>query len=196
MTDMLEAVNNPEDETMGTRQVAFTKEIYIERDDFMEEPPKKYFRLAPGTEVRLRYAYLGTCTEVITDANGEVTEVRCLCDLASRGGQSPDGRKVKGTIHWVSAKHAIPAEVRLYDRLFTVESPDDNPEGVDYKVNLNPNSLKTVSALVEPYLKDAKAGTSYQFERLGYFNVDSDTTPDKLVFNRTVTLKDSWAKQK
>ncbi|MDR0815599.1 MAG: glutamine--tRNA ligase/YqeY domain fusion protein [Bacteroidales bacterium] len=196
MTDMLEAVNNPEDESMGTRQVAFTKEIYIERDDFMEEPPKKYFRLAPGAEVRLRYAYLVTCTDVIKDANGEVTEVHCVCDLASRGGQSPDGRKVKGTIHWVSAKYAIPAEVRLYDRLFTAESPDDNPEGVDYKDNLNPDSLRTVSAWVEPYLKNAKTGTSYQFERLGYFNVDADTKPDKLVFNRTVTLKDSWAKQK
>jgi glutaminyl-tRNA synthetase len=194
-TDMLEAINNPEDETMGTRQVAFTREIYIERDDFMENPPKKYFRLAPGAEVRLRYAYLVTCNEVVKDANGKIVELRCTCDPASRGGQSPDGRKVKGTIHWVSAQHAVPAEVRLYDRLFTVPDPDNVPEGVDYKDNLNPDSLKTVTAMVEPYLKDAKTGTGYQFERLGYFCVDPDTTTDKLVFNRTVTLKDSWAKQ-
>jgi glutaminyl-tRNA synthetase len=194
-TDMLDAINNPEDETMGTRQVPFTREIYIERDDFMENPPKKYFRLAPGTEVRLRYAYLVTCNEVIKDANGEIVELRCTCDPASRGGQSPDGRKVKGTIHWVSAPNAVPAEVRLYDRLFTVPDPDDVPEGTDYKDNLNPDSLKTVTAMVEPYLKDAKAGTGYQFERLGYFCVDPDTATGKLVFNRTVTLKDSWAKQ-
>ncbi len=194
-TDILEAINNPEDETTGTRQVPFTREIYIERDDFMEDPPKKYFRLAPGTEVRLRYAYLITCDEVVKDANGEVIELRCTCDLASRGGQSPDGRKVKGTIHWVSAQHAVPAEVRLYDRLFSVPDPDDVPEGTDYKDNLNPDSLKTVTAMVEPYLKGAKAGTNYQFERLGYFCVDLDTTDDKLVFNRTVTLKDSWTKQ-
>ena len=193
--DMLEAVNNPEDETMGTRQVPFTRELYIERDDFMENPPKKYFRLAPGAEVRLRYAYLVTCNEVVKDANGEVVEIRCTCDPDSRGGQSPDGRKVKGTIHWVSAQHAVPAEVRLYDRLFTVPNPDDVPEGADYKDNLNPDSLKTVAAMVEPCLKDARVGTSYQFERIGYFCVDPDTTDDRLVFNRTVTLKDSWAKQ-
>ncbi len=193
--DMLEAINNPEDETMGTRQVPFSREIYIERDDFMEDPPKKYFRLAPGAEVRLRYAYLITCNEVIKNASGEVTELRCTCDLASRGGQSPDGRKVKGTIHWVSASHAAPAEVRLYDRLFSVEEPDNVPEGVDYKENLNPDSLKTVTAMVEPYLNNAKIGTSYQFERLGYFYVDPGTTHHQLIFNRTVTLKDSWAKQ-
>ena len=193
-TDMLEAINNPEDETMGTRQTPFSREIYIERDDFMENPPKKYFRLAPGAEVRLRYAYLITCNEIVKDAGGEIVELRCTCDSASRGGHSPDGRKVKGTIHWVSAQHAVPAEVRLYDRLFSVPDPDDVPEGVDYKVNLNPDSLKTVTALVEPYLKNAKQGTSYQFERLGYFCVDPDTAGEKLVFNRTVTLKDSWAK--
>jgi len=193
--DMLEAVNNPEDETMGVRQTPFTRELYIERDDFMENPPKKYFRLSPGAEVRLRYAYLITCNEVIKDASGEIVELRCTCDPDSRGGQSPDGRKVKGTIHWVSAEHAVPAEVRLYDRLFSVPNPDDVPEGVDYKDNLNPNSLKTVTALVEPCLKDASAGTGYQFERLGYFCVDPDTSGNKLVFNRTVTLKDSWAKQ-
>jgi len=194
-TDMLEAINNPEDETMGTRQVPFTREIYIDRDDFMENPPKKYFRLSPGAEVRLRYAYLITCDEVVKDATGEIIELRCTCDLASRGGQSPDGRKVKGTIHWVSAQYAIPVEVRLYDRLFTVSNPDDVPEGVDYKDNLNPDSLKIVSAKVEPALKDAHPGMSYQFERLGYFCVDPDTTDKLLVFNRTVTLKDSWAKQ-
>ena len=193
--DMLEAINNPEDETMGTRQVPFTREIYIERDDFMENPPKKYFRLSPGAEVRLRYAYLITCNEVVKDAASEVVELRCVCDPDSRGGQSPDGRKVKGTIHWVSMQHAIPAEVRLYDRLFSVSNPDDVPEGIDYKDNLNPDSLKTVTAMVEPCLKDASAGTAFQFERLGYFCVDPDTTDNQLVFNRTVTLKDSWAKQ-
>ena len=194
--DMLEAINNPEDETMGTRQVSFTREIYIERDDFMENPPKNYFRLSLGAEVRLRYAYLITCNEVVKDVAGEVVELRCVCDPDSRGGQSPDGRKVKGTIHWVSVQHAIPAEVRLYDRLFTVPNPDDVPEGVDYKDNLNPDSLKTVAAMVEPCLKDACVGTAYQFERLGYFCVDPDAKDDQLVFNRTVTLKDSWAKQK
>ncbi len=193
--EMLEAINNPEDETMGVRQVPFSREIYIERDDFMENPPKKYFRLAPGAEVRLRYAYLVTCNEVVKDVHGEIVEIRCTCDPASRGGHSPDGRKVKGTIHWVSASHAIRSEVRLYDRLFTVESPDDVPEGVDYKDNLNPNSLKVGEAMVEPYLGGAKKGTSYQFERLGYFCVDPDSSTDKLVFNRTTTLKDSWAKQ-
>jgi len=193
--DMLEAVNNPEDGTMGVRQVPFMRELFIERNDFMENPPKKYFRLSPGAEVRLRYAYLITCNEVVKDAGGETVELRCTCDPASRGGQSPDGRKVKGTIHWVSAQHAVPAEVRLYDRLFTVSNPDNVSEGVDYKENLNPDSLKTVTALVEPCLKDAKPGTGYQFERLGYFCVDPDTTDGKLIFNRTVTLKDSWAKQ-
>jgi len=194
-TDMLEAINNPEDETMGVRQVQFTRELFIERDDFMENPPKKYFRLSPGAEVRLRYAYLITCNEVIKNVNGEIVELRCSCDPDSRGGQSPDGRKVKGTIHWVSAAHALRAEVRLYDRLFSAPDPDDVTDGVDYKENLNPDSLKTVTALVEPCLKDANAGTGYQFERLGYFCVDPDTTDEKLVFNRTVTLKDSWAKQ-
>ena len=193
--DMLEAINNPEDETMGTRQVPFTNEIYVERDDFMENPPKKYFRLSPGAEVRLRYAYLITCNEVIKDDSGSIIELRCTCDLASRGGQAPDGRKVKGAIHWVSAQHAVPAEVRLYDRLFTKPNPDDVPEGFDFKLSLNPESLKTVTAMVEPALKDARHGSSYQFERLGYFCVDPDTTDKQLVFNRTVTLKDSWTKQ-
>jgi glutaminyl-tRNA synthetase len=194
--ETLRAINNPEDEKMGTRPVAFTREIYIERDDFMENPPKKYFRLSPGAEVRLRYAYLITCNEVVKDDNGEIVELRCTIDLASRGGQSPDGRKVKGTIHWVSAKYAIPAELRLYDRLFTVPNPDDVPEGVDYKTNLNPDSLKTVTAMIEPCMRGAQpGGYNYQFERLGYFYVDADSTTEKLIFNRTVTLKDSWAKQ-
>jgi glutaminyl-tRNA synthetase len=193
--DELDAVNNPEDESMGTRKVPFSREIYIERDDFMENPPKKYFRLAPGAEVRLRYAYLITCQEVVKDTEGNITELRCTCDPGSRGGQAPDGRKVKGAIHWVSAKHAIPAEVRLYDRLFTVEAPDDVPEGADYKSNLNPDSLKIVTAMVEPYLKNAKVSDHYQFERVGYFSVDPDATPDRPVFNRTVTLKDSWTKK-
>ena len=195
-TDFLEAINNPEDETMGTRQVPFTRDIYIEREDFMEDPPKKYFRLAPGAEVRLRYAYLITCKDVIKDVNGEIIELHCTCDHASRGGQSPDGRKVKGTIHWVSAQHAVSAEVRLYERLFSVSDPDNVPEEVDYKDNLNPNSLKVVTAKVEPALIAAQPGTSYQFERLGYFCVDPDTSSEQLVFNRTVTLKDSWAKHK
>lgn len=193
--DELEAINNPEDESMGMRKVPFSREIYIERDDFMEDPPKKYFRLSPGAEVRLRYAYLITCREVIRDANGEITELRCTCDPDSRGGQAPDGRKVKGTIHWVSARHAVPAEVRLYDRLFAVEDPENVPEGVDYKANLNPDSLQVITALVEPYLKNAKIKESYQFERVGYFCVDPDSSGEKLVFNRTVTLKDSWSKQ-
>ena len=193
-TEMLEAINNPEDPTMGTRQVPFSRVIYIEADDFMEEPPKKYFRMSPGAEVRLRYAYLVTCNEVIKDADGKIVELRCTRDPASRGGNSPDGRKVKGTIHWVSAKHAIAAEARLYDRLFSVPNPDDTAEGADYKDHLNPDSLKTVQAMVEPSLQDAKPLSAYQFERLGYFCVDPDSDSERLVFNRTVTLKDSWAK--
>jgi glutaminyl-tRNA synthetase len=194
-TDMLDAVNNPEDETMGVRMVPFAREIYIERNDFMENPPKNYFRLAPGAEVRLRYAYLITCNEVLKDVDGRVVELRCTCDPDSRGGHSPDGRKVKGAIHWVSARHAVAAEVRLYDRLFTAPIPDDAPENADYKDCLNPDSLKTITAMAEPSLKNVKAGTAYQFERLGYFCADPDTAGDKPVFNRTVTLKDSWGRQ-
>jgi glutaminyl-tRNA synthetase len=193
-SEEMEAVNNPEDESQGTRKVPFSKELYIERDDFMENPSKKYFRLAPGQEVRLRYAYFVTCTHVVKDANGEIAEIHCTYDPASKGGNSPDGRKVKGTIHWVSAKHAVEAEVRLYDRLFKTESPENVEEGVDYKLNLNPDSLKVITGYCEPYLLNSKAGDRIQFERVGYFCVDPDTTPGKLVFNRTVTLKDSWAK--
>jgi glutaminyl-tRNA synthetase len=190
----LEAVNNPEDESAGKRKVPFSREIYIERDDFMENPPKKFFRLAPGKEVRLRYAYFIKCDEVIKDENGEIVELRCSYDPASRGGQSPDGRKVQGTIHWVSVPHAIKVEVRLFDRLFSTPDPNNVPDGQDWKVNINPDSLKVIEGYVEPALKDVKHLDKFQFERLGYFCVDYDSTPDHLVFNRTVTLKDTWAK--
>jgi glutaminyl-tRNA synthetase len=193
--EMLTAVNNPEDESAGTRQVPFSREIYIERDDFMENPPKKYFRLAPGQEVRLRYAYFITCQEVIKDEQGNIVEIHCTHDPATRGGDSPDGRKVKGTIHWVSAQHAIGAEVRLFDRLFKVPAPDDVEEGHTFLENLNPDSLKVLTdCKLEPALANAKHMDRMQFERLGYFCVDKDSTPGHLVFNRTCTLKDSWAK--
>ncbi|PKP19719.1 MAG: glutamine--tRNA ligase [Bacteroidetes bacterium HGW-Bacteroidetes-21] len=192
--DELDAINNPEDPEAGSRKLSFGRELYIEREDFMEVPPKGYFRLSPGTEVRLRYAYFVTCTNVVKDAQGEIVEVHCTYDPASKGGNSPDGRKVKGTIHWVSAKHAIEAEIRLYDRLFMSETPEDVEEGQDWKDNINPDSLKVVKGFVEPYLANAKSGDKFQFERLGYFCVDADSTDKKLVFNRTVTLKDSWAK--
>ncbi len=192
----LEAVNNPEDSAAGTRQVPFSKVLYIERDDFREDPPKKFFRLSPGAEVRLRYAYFIKCTSVVKDAKtGEITELHCTYDPATRGGNAPDGRKVKGTIHWVSAAHAVEAEVRLYDHLFNKPDPDDVPEGEDYKVNLNPNSLVVVTGKLEPSLANAKAGDRHQFERLGYFCVDTkDSKPGKPIFNRTVTLADTWAK--
>ena len=194
-TEYLTAVNNPEDETAGTREIPFGREIYIEQDDFMENPPKKYFRLAPGQEVRLRYAYFITCQEVIKDAEGNITEIRCTYDPASRGGNSPDGRKVKGTIHWVSAQHAFDAEVRLFDRLFAVEAPEEVEEGKTFLDNLNPNSLQVLqNCKMEPALKDVKVLDKMQFERLGYFCVDKDSTPEHLVFNRACTLKDSWAK--
>jgi glutaminyl-tRNA synthetase len=191
-----DAVNNPEDPTAGTRKVPFSKYLYIEQEDFKEVPPPKYFRLTPGREVRLRYAYLVTCTGVKKDEKtGEVTEVHCTYDPATRGGDAPDGRKVQSTMHWVSAKHALEAEVRLYDYLFTKENPLDIEEGADYKDSLNPHSLEVLkSARVEPSLANAAAGSFYQFERLGYFCIDPDTTPQKLVFNRTVTLRDDWAK--
>ena len=192
--DELEAINNPEDESAGKRMLPFSKEFFIEREDFMEEPPKKFFRLSPGSEVRLRYAYFVKCVDVIKDENGEITEIHCTYDPASRGGNSPDGRKVQGTIHWVSAKHAIDAEVRLYDRLFIKESPEDVEEGEDYKEFMNPESLKVITAKVEPSLKDVKPSEKFQFERIGYFCVDPDSLPGKPVFNRTATLKDSWAK--
>jgi glutaminyl-tRNA synthetase len=180
---------------MGTRDLPFEKVIYIEKDDFMENPPKGYFRLAPNKEVRLRYAYFIKCQEVIKDSNGEIIELRCTYDPESKGGKSPDGRKVQGTIHWVAAQHAIEAEVRLYDRLFSKENPDEVEEGKDYLSNLNPDSLRVITALVEPSLQNAQVLSKYQFERLGYFCVDKDSSAEKLVFNRTVTLKDSWARQ-
>jgi glutaminyl-tRNA synthetase len=196
LVEEMEAINNPEDGSMGTRKVPFSKVLYIERDDFMEEPPKKFFRLAPGREVRLRYAYFVTCVGVVKDEKtGEVTELHCTYDPATKGGDAPDGRKVKGTLHWVSAAHALPAEVRLYDRLFLNENPDDTVGGADFTSNLNPNSLEVLkNCYVEPSLAGSKPGSRYQFERLGYFCVDPDSGPDSLVFNRTVALRDSWAK--
>ena len=196
-TDQLEAINNPEDPAAGTRKVPFSRVLYIERDDFREEPPKKFFRLAPGREVRLRYAYFITCTDVVKDeATGEVVELRCTYDPETRGGSAPDGRKVKATLHWVSAEHSLPAEVRLYDHLFSKPDPEDVPEGDDYKANLNPASLEVLTdCRVEPSLAAAEPGSRYQFERLGYFYTDPvDSRPGALVFNRTVTLRDTWAK--
>ena len=195
--EQLEAVNNPEDPGMGTRQVPFSRVLYIEQEDFREDPPKKFFRLAPGREVRLRYAYYVTCTDVIKDEKtGDVVELHCTYDPKTQGGSSPDGRRVQGTLHWVSAAHALPAEVRLYGHLFLKENPGDVEEGSDYKANLNPDSLATLtSCRVEPTLAAAAPGNRYQFERQGYFCVDSvDSTEDALVFNRTVSLRDSWAK--
>ena len=191
-----DAVNNPEDPAAGTRKVPFSRVLYIEQEDFREVPPPKYYRLSPGREVRLRYAYLVTCTGVKKDPKtGEIIEVHCTYDPATRGGDAPDGRRVQSTMHWVSAEHAIEAEARLYDHLFTKENPMDVEEGADYKDYLNPNSLKVLkSCRVEPSLAKAPAGSLYQFERLGYFCVDPDTTPAKLVFNRTVSLRDDWAK--
>jgi glutaminyl-tRNA synthetase len=195
VTEQMEAVNNPEDASAGTRTVPFSRELYIEQDDFREVPPPKYYRLFPGNEVRLRYGYFIRCTGVVKNEAGEVVEVRCTYDSASRGGNSPDGRKVKSTIHWVSAAHAVESEVRLYDTLFHTENPNDVPEGQDWTVNLNANSLEIVSdAKLEPSVADAPVGGHYQFERMGYFTVDPDSQPGKPVFNRTVTLKDSWAK--
>jgi glutaminyl-tRNA synthetase len=189
------AVNNPEDESMGTRKVPFSRVLYIEQDDFREDPPKQYFRLSPGREVRLRYAYFVTCTGVVKNEAGEVTEIHCTYDPATRGGNAPDGRRVKSTIHWVSAAHAIDAEVRLYDNLFTCENPNDAPEGQDFTANLNPNSLEVLAdCKLEPALRDAPVGSRYQFERLGYFCADPDSAPGKPVFNRTVPLRDTWAK--
>ncbi len=192
----LDAVNNPEDPGMGTRKVPFSRVLYIERDDFMEDPPKKFYRLAPGREVRLRYAYFITCVDVIKDPKtGEVIELHCTYDPATRGGDAPDGRRVKATLHWVSAAHACDAEVRLYDTLFTKRDAGEVEEGADWKSNLNPKSLEALEACkVEPSLKGAAPGSRYQFERLGYFCVDiADSSPEKLVFNRTVTLYDPWA---
>ena len=190
----LEAVNNPEDPAAGTRMVPFSRELYIERDDFMEDPPKKFFRLAPGREVRLRYAYFITCREVVKDADGNVTELRCTYDPETRGGDAPDGRKVKATLHWVSAAHSVPAEVRLYDHLFT--RPDPGADG-NFLDDLNPSSLEVLETCrLEPALAGLSAGELVQFERLGYFCVDPDSSPEHPVFNRTVTLRDTWAKLK
>ncbi|MEZ6040823.1 MAG: glutamine--tRNA ligase/YqeY domain fusion protein [Planctomycetaceae bacterium] len=196
-SDELNAINNPEDAAAGTRVVPFSRELYIEREDFLEDPPKKFFRLGPGREVRLRWAYFITCTDVIKDASGEITEIHCTYDPETRGGDAPDGRKVKATLHWVSAKHAIPAEVRMYDHLFLREDPDEvDDESLDWRSNLNPESLRVnTAAMLEPALANASVGDQFQFERLGYFCVDRDSAPEALVFNRTVTLKDAWAKQ-
>lgn len=195
LTEELDAINNPEDASAGTRKVPFAKVLYIEREDFMEDPPRKFFRLAPGREVRLRYAYFITCREVIKDANGEVIELRCTYDPETRGGSAPDGRRPKATLHWVSAAHAIEAEARLYDTLFTVENPDADRDQ-DFTAFINPQSLQVISpALVEPSLSTAQPGDRYQFERLAYFVVDADSTGERLVFNRTVTLRDQWKKQ-
>jgi len=201
--EMVKAVNNPEDEAAGSREVPFSGTLYVEQEDFMENPPKKFFRLSPGAEVRLRYGYFIKCTGVTKDpATGQVTELQCTYDPATKGGDAPDGRKVKATLHWVSAAHAIPAEVRLFDRLFKVPEPDRPPKErkddktFDYKENLNPDSLQVVpKAMLEPSLAPAKAGDRFQFERLGYFSADKDSAPGALVFNRTVTLKDTWARE-
>ena len=194
-TEQLDAVNNPEDESAGTRPVPFSRELWIERDDFMEDPPRKFFRLAPGREVRLRYAYFLTCRDVVKDADGNVVELRCTYDPETRGGYAPDGRKVRGTIHWVSARHAVQAEARLYDHLFTAEYPEDLPEGANWLDGINPASLETLdTCYVEPGIAAAAAGSRCQFERRGYFCVDPDSTPERPVFNRTVTLRDTWAK--
>jgi glutaminyl-tRNA synthetase len=197
LVEEMEAVNNPEDPSAGTRTVPFSRVLYIEQDDFRENPPKEFFRLAPGREVRLRYGYVIKCVSAVKDPQtGLIAELRCTYDPATRGGNTPDGRKIKSTIHWVSAPNAVDAEIRLYEHLFTKESPEDVPEGTDYKVNLNPNSLTIVkSAKLEPSLAAAQPGSRYQFERLGYFCADSkDSRPGALVFNRTVSLRDTWAK--
>jgi glutaminyl-tRNA synthetase len=193
----LPAINNPEDESAGTRQIPFSKVLYIEREDFMEDPPKKFYRLSLGREVRLRYGYFITCTDVIKDSAGNIIELRCTYDPTTRGGDAPDGRRVKATLHWVSAQHAIDAEVRLYDHLFTKENPLEVEEGEDWLDSLNPDSLQILTGCkLEPSLATAKPGERFQFERKGYFCVDSDSTPGKPVFNRTVTLRDTWAKIK
>jgi len=195
LVEEIECINNPEDASMGTRKVPFSRVLYLEREDFREDPPRKWFRLAPGREVRLRYAYFITCVDVVKDESGEVVELHCTYDPATRGGDSPDGRKVRGTLHWVSADHSFPAEVRLYDHLFSKPDPEDVEEGADFTANLNPNSLQVLtSCRVEPSLAGAAPGSHYQFERQGYFCVDPDSSDGNLVFNRTVALRDTWAK--
>jgi glutaminyl-tRNA synthetase len=193
--EQMEAINNPEDESTGTRLIPFSRVLYVEQEDFREDPPKKWFRLAPGREVRLKHGYFVTCVDVIKDGQGQVVELRCTYDPESRGGASPDGRRVRGTLHWVSAEHALDAKVRLYDRLFSVAEPMDVPEGQDWKANLNPDSLQElVGCKVEPGLSGAVPGSCYQFLRMGYFCLDPDSSPDMLVFNETVGLRDTWAK--
>jgi len=192
--EQVDAINNPEDPTAGSRTVPFGRELYIERDDFREVPPPKFYRLSVGREVRLRYGYFITCVGVAKDADGEITELHCTYDPATRGGDAPDGRKVKATLHWVSAAHALSAEVRLYDHLFLKSNPDDVEEGQTYFDNLNPDSLKVVTGYIEPSVVSAAVGTTYQFERLGYFCVDKDSSKGALVFNRTSALRDSWGK--
>jgi glutaminyl-tRNA synthetase len=195
LVEEMNCINNPEDPSMGTRKVPFSRVLYLEQEDFREDPPKKWFRLAPGREVRLRYAYFVTCVDVVKDGNGKVVELHCTYDPATRGGDAPDGRKVRGTLHWVSAAHSLPAEVRLYDQLFLKPDPDDVEEGADFTANLNPNSLEVLTGCrVEPSLADVASGSRYQFERQGYFCVDPDSRDGQLVFNRTVPLRDTWAK--
>jgi glutaminyl-tRNA synthetase len=192
--EWLETINNPEDESMGTRKIPFSRELYIEQDDFMEDPPKQFFRLSPGNEVRLKSAFIIKCEKAIKDNAGNIAELHCTYDHETRSGMSLSNRKVKSTIHWVSAKHAIPAEIRLYDRLFNKENPDDAEEGQDFISNLNPDSLEIINGFVEPSLNGARPLERFQFQRIGYFCVDPDSTDDKLVFNRIVSLKDTWAK--
>jgi glutaminyl-tRNA synthetase len=192
LVEEMDAVNNPEDPSAGTRRIPFSRVLYIDQDDFRETPPPKYYRLYPGNEVRLRYAYFIKCTEVVKNEAGEVTEIHATYDPSTKGGDAPDGRKVKSTIHWVSAQHAKPVEVRMYDRLFSKENPEEGEEG--FLACLNPNSLEILAGFVEPSLTSPEAGSRYQFERLGYFCVDKDSTPGSPVFNLTVNLKDTWAR--
>lgn len=195
LVEEMDAINNPEDESMGSRKIPFSNVLYIEQDDFREDPPKQYFRLAPGREVRLRYGYFITCNEFVKDSEGNIVELHCTYDPATRGGNAPDGRKVKSTIHWVSAAHAVDAEVRLYENLFTKENPNEVDEGQDYTANLNPNSLVVLgNCKVEPSLRKGAVGLRCQFERLGYFSIDPDSSLEKLVFNRTIGLRDMWSK--
>ncbi|HEU4432325.1 MAG TPA: hypothetical protein VFR51_02955, partial [Pyrinomonadaceae bacterium] len=194
LVEEMDAINNPEDASAGSRKIPFSKTLFIEEEDFREDPPKQFYRLAPGREVRLRYAYLITCKEVVKDSSGRIVELRCTYDPATRGGNTPDGRKVKSTIHWVSAAHALPAEVRLYDNLFLKEDPNEVEEGQDFTANLNPESLQVLQdCKIEPSMRNAEPGTKCQFERLGYYCVDRDSG-QKLVFNRTIGLRDTWAK--
>jgi glutaminyl-tRNA synthetase len=188
----LDAVNNPQQPETGTRKVPFCRELFIDREDFMETPPPKYFRLKPGGEARLKYGYIIRCDEAVKDGTGQIVELRCTADLESKSGGPTAGRKVKGTIHWVSARHAVDAEVRLYDRLFTVPEPDADG---DFKKHINPDSLEIVQAKCEPSLRQARPDVRYQFERLAYFALEKESTPEKLIFNRTITLKDTWAKE-